>query len=352
MAYRILVIDDEPRLAHSLSALLRGLGYEVEEAIGGHAGMSRLQNGEYDLVITDLRMDGVDGFDIMRFLSAERPAVPIIVITGHASTESAIEAIHQNVYDYIPKPFDFDLLRTSVEKAFARIEAARLKQDMVHMLTHDIKVPLTSILGFAEFLAAPNGLASAKAPDHLRKILGNANKVIALLENYLTNARYEEGRLEVTRIPISVRDLAGDVARMLEPESVSKGIPIENRVPEDLRASLDEHLMFRALANLVNNAVKYSPAGSAITIEAEENSVSGHPEILLRVTNTGVALTPAECDAVFRRYQRGRTSRGTSGWGLGLHVVRCVAEAHGGTVTCTSDAARPCVAFSMAVPHV
>jgi two-component system sensor histidine kinase KdpD len=223
---------------------------------------------------------------------------------------------------------------------------------MVQMLTHDIKVPLTSILGFAEFLAAPNGLTSPKAPDHLRKILGNAHKVIALLENYLTNARYEEGRLDVTRTPVSVRELAGDVARMLEPESVSKAIQIENRVPEELRASLDEHLMFRALANLVNNAVKYSPAGSAIAIDAEETTASGHPELALRVTNTGVALSPQECEAVFRRYQRGRTSRGTSGWGLGLHVVRCVAEAHGGHVTCTSDAACPSVSFTMLLPCV
>ncbi len=347
MAYRILVIDDEPRLAHSLSALLRGLGYDVEEAIGGHAGMERLRTAEHDLVITDLRMEGIDGFDIMRYLSAEKPNTPIIVITGHASTESAIEAIHQNVYDYIPKPFDFDLLRASVEKAFARVEAARLKRDMVHMLTHDIKVPLTSILGFAEFLAAPGGLENPRAPEHLRKILGNANKVITLLDNYLTNARYEEGRLEVTRTNVNLRDVAGDVARMLEPESTSKGVPIENLVPADIEAQLDEHLLFRALANLVNNAVKYSPAGSVVRIEGERGT---NDSVTIRVTNTGVSLTPQECEAVFRRYQRGRTSRGTSGWGLGLHVVRCVAEAHGGTVTCCSDTSEPSVSFTLVIP--
>jgi DNA-binding response OmpR family regulator len=218
MSRKILVIDDEPRLANSLTALLRGAGFDVRAAIGGDVGLKALAEEEFDLVITDLRMNDVDGFEIMRYLQSDHPKCAIIVITGHASTESAIEAIHQNVHDYIPKPFDFDFLKASVDKVFARLETERLKADMARMFSHDIKVPLTSVIGFADFLVKPDGSAHGNQAEFARKISSNARKILMLLENYLTNARVEEGHLEIQREPVCLASILNEAVRVNEYE--------------------------------------------------------------------------------------------------------------------------------------
>jgi signal transduction histidine kinase len=334
MSRKILVIDDEPRLANSLTALLRGAGFDVRAAIGGDVGLKALAEEEFDLVITDLRMNDVDGFEIMRYLQSDHPKCAIIVITGHASTESAIEAIHQNVHDYIPKPFDFDFLKASVDKVFARLETERLKADMARMFSHDIKVPLTSVIGFADFLVKPDGSAHGNQAEFARKISSNARKILMLLENYLTNARVEEGHLEIQREPVCLASILNEAVRVNEYEFSTRDIVPEISIAGEAKLEGDEPLLFRAFANILSNAAKYAPEGARawakLTIEEADGARTAH----VLIGNNGVTLKQEECDSLFERYRRGRTSRGTGGTGLGLHVVRIVTEAHGGSVRC------------------
>lgn len=333
----ILVIDDEPRLAQSLAALLRGCGYDVRAAIGGEEGLRTVRDEDFDVVITDLRMDGVDGFEILRFLSRNKPRIALIVITGHASTESAIEAIHQNVYDYIPKPFDFEFLKSSVEKVFAKLETEQLKEDLAHMLSHDIKVPLSSIIGFADFLFKEDGTPHPKAEDYRHKIISNGRKILALLDNYLTNARVEQGRLEIDPMPVDLVGTTQDVLRMMEYEFRQRHMTATMQSSTEAIVQGDEPLIFRAMGNLLNNAAKYAPEGCAIEVRIEPSEIDGQAAFLVSIANHGCTLTPEEGEHLFDRYKRGRSSRGTGGMGLGLHVVRCVAQAHGGISRCEID---------------
>lgn len=350
MSRKILVIDDEPRLANSLTALLRGAGFEVRAAIGGDLGLKALAEEEYDLVITDLRMNDVDGFEIMRHLAAEHPKCAIIVITGHASTESAIEAIHQNVHDYIPKPFDFDFLKASVDRVFARLETERLKADMARMFSHDIKVPLTSVIGFADFLVKPDGSAHGNQAEFARKISSNARKILMLLENYLTNARVEEGQLEIQREPVCLASVLNEAVRVNEYEFSARHITPVVTIEGDPRLDGDEPLLFRALANILSNAAKYAPEGARVWATLTVGQPDSNPVACVRIGNSGIDLTQKECDELFVRYKRGRSSRGTGGTGLGLHVVRLVAEAHGGSARCTSRPEAKEIEFEVTLP--
>ncbi|MBI1290477.1 response regulator [bacterium] len=326
---RILVVDDEARLAMSLAALLRGVGYNVEAATSGPDGLAKIRETPFDLVITDLRMDTIDGFDIMHHVASHCPNTALIVITGHASTESAIEALHQRVADYITKPFEFDFLRGSIEKVFARQEADRLRRDLVSMLSHDIKVPLSSVLGFARLIVQPDGSVSPRAGECAEYVVTNCQRILAMLDNYLTNTRLEEGKLDTLLLPVDPRDTIEELVTVMGPEFRRKGLSLKVELdspPEGFQA--DEPLLCRAVANLMSNAAKYTPQGGAVVVRLKAST--GAPGVEIEVTNSGCTLEESALAGIFERYTRRSSARGIEGSGLGLHIVRSIAEAHGG----------------------
>lgn len=344
----ILVIDDEWRLAESLASLLRGVGYQVKPCGSGQEALDVLGESNFDLVITDLRMDGIDGFDIMRYLSEHCPKTAIIVITGHASTESAIEALHQRVSDYIPKPFDFDFLRASIEKVFAQQENEQLRRDLMRMLSHDIKVPLTGILGYAQLMGAESSRHNIPPRECAVRIMANCHRVLSMLDNYLTNARDEEGHLTVHRMPVSPRELMEESVKLLIWEFTRRNLELRRHFPaEDIRVMADEPLLERAIGNLLSNAAKYTPEDGWVELST---SMNNEGDIILSVANSGAPDYLEDPSRLFDRYQRGQSAAGTDGSGLGLHVVRLIAEAHGGWAECRIEEGHV-IRFLMCLPR-
>jgi DNA-binding response OmpR family regulator len=123
----ILLIEDEARLRHNLQILLQSEGYQVVTAENGAAGLQRLREEPFDLVITDLVMPEINGFQVMEFLQEHCPDTVAVAITAYASTESAIQALRRGAYDYLAKPFDVDLLHIVIKRA---LEKARLQMTL------------------------------------------------------------------------------------------------------------------------------------------------------------------------------------------------------------------------------
>ncbi|MEN0062584.1 MAG: sigma-54 dependent transcriptional regulator [Myxococcota bacterium] len=117
MAGRILIVDDEPSIRKVLSAHLRRFGHDVQTANDGADAIARLQEGAYDLVVSDLKMPVVDGMEVLRWVHTNQAAVPVILITAHGTVDSAVEAIKQGAFDYVTKPFDRDELQGVITKA-------------------------------------------------------------------------------------------------------------------------------------------------------------------------------------------------------------------------------------------
>ncbi|MBI3737216.1 response regulator, partial [Candidatus Sumerlaeota bacterium] len=140
----ILIVDDERRLADSLRDLLAIEGYKARTAYSGSEALEALREHPYPIVVTDLRMQGVDGLDVIRHVHENYPKTLVIVVTGYASADSAIEALHYHAFDYIRKPFEFDHFKRALERAFQKLEMDQLREDTAAMITHDIKLPLTS----------------------------------------------------------------------------------------------------------------------------------------------------------------------------------------------------------------
>lgn len=351
----ILVIDDEIRTADSLKTLLEDAGYRVDVAYSGEQALQKLQADPPDLVITDIKMREIDGYDVMRYVREKLPHTYVIVITGYANLESAIEAIRQSAYDYITKPFDFDTLRLSVERAFARMEAERFREDMISMLTHDIRIPLQSIIGYAaEIYNRHTGEWHPRAPEFIRTICIQSQKVLALVDNFLTTCKIEAGRLFLCETQFDLNYFIQDLVTIMELLAEKRNIKIEvELLPESIVFLGDESLLFRALSNVVNNAIKYSPEGSTIKITCEhlppEKSPLQRESINITVTNPGAGIHPDDLPFIFERYKRARNMRSIEGSGIGLFVVRSVVEAHEGTILVNSQP-HETTSFSIILP--
>ena len=122
VAGSILIIEDEPRLRNNLQILLTRAGYVVTTVANGSSGLQCLQQHSFDLIITDLVMDGLDGFALVECIAAQVPETPIIVMTGYASTASAAEALRKGARDYIAKPFSIESLKDAIARALENVQ--------------------------------------------------------------------------------------------------------------------------------------------------------------------------------------------------------------------------------------
>ncbi len=355
MEKSILVVDDEKRMTDSLRDLLSPLGYEVTTANSGEEAIAELKRQRYPLVITDLRMQRAGGLDIMRHLDEHAPRTLVIVITGYASTESAIEAVHYHAFDYLRKPFEFDDLRRVIERAFQKIELDQLREDTAAMITHDIKVPLTSILGFASLLYnRDKDEFHPRAREFNEMIRSSARKILALVDNYLTSAKQENATLHVHALPTHLFPMIDELVETYRNEAERRGIRLEVSM-EDAppRAVLDEALIYRATANLIYNAVKYGDPAEPIRLKLSrldaEVSGLGRPSLRIEVTNLAPHLEEEDLNALFHRFKRAHKQGGVEGSGIGLYVVDAVARAHEGAAHAERMEGNR-VAFSMTIP--
>lgn len=334
---RILVIDDEQRMAQSLRTLLEAYGFQVEIAHGGREGLALLETEDFPVVVTDLKMPDGDGHDVMKALT-DRPSTAFIVITGHASTESAIEALQRRAFDFITKPFDFDVLRSAIERAFAKIEADRFRDDMIAMITHDVKIPLTSILGYSALVFDPKtGAASPRAKEFVTTIRANGQKMLSLLENFLTSCKIDAGRMTLLFRDVDTHGVLRDLIGLFEPEIERQELAFEMDLSADppiVRG--DEHLIYRGISNLLSNACKYTPKGGRVTVSTalltSAESGLGQAALMVRVSNSGPGIAPEDLPHILDKYSRSRPERGIEGSGIGSYVLRYVVESHGGRI--------------------
>src|SRR5688500_2223464 len=146
---RILLVEDDPNIATGLQKVMRAEGYEITTLDRGDIGLERAQEGDFDIVITDLKLPGLDGLELVKRLHEARPKLPIILITAHGSTETAIEATKWGAFDYVPKPFEVEELLDLTAKA---LQSSRLMSEPVEM--GDANSARTAIVGSSRAMQA------------------------------------------------------------------------------------------------------------------------------------------------------------------------------------------------------
>jgi len=216
--------------------------------------------------------------------------------------------------------------------ATARADLDQLRADFLAMIGHDIRNPLGAIFGYTEMMLDPSAGLSPAQRELLLRINGNTRTVLTLIGNFLDASRIESGRLALDRRPIDVNEVARRTVEQYAAHARLGDLRLDVALDPDLPPILaDELQVERIAANLLTNALKFTPAGGAVTLRTERLPSS----IGLAISDTGVGIPAHEFSRIFQRYAR--NDDGThDGTGLGLYIVGTLVEAHGGFVTVDS----------------
>lgn len=352
----LLLVDDEERNLGLLETLLSPHGWRTSRALEGETALRLAAAEAPDCILLDMMLPGLDGFEVCRRLKAD-PAtslIPVIMVTALQKREDRARGLEAGADDFISKPVNPEELRARVrsllrlrflhEELAERLRQLRaaeaLRQQLTHLLIHDLNGPLSALKLNLSILLA--GLEEPLRPQQqaiLTNALGNAEHLSRLIRTLLDIARLEEGRLPVKQEPLSLAALAGAACREQEAAFRAKGVTLEEALLPDLPPVLgDEDLLSRVLDNLLRNALEFTPAGGRVTVSAG----GGAGGVTLSVRDTGQGIPAAFREKIFDKFAQAEVGAqgGRRGTGLGLTLCRLAVEAHNGRIWVESTEGR------------
>ncbi len=348
---KILVVDDNEANRSLAKATLEDEGYDVLVATGGVEGLSMFDAESPDCVLLDVRMPDIDGFAVCERLRSlpSGADTPVLFLTALRDIDTFDRAVGVGADDFLTKPVRPNELvarvKTTLELRRVRAELRehyellkkqrddllRLqlqKERLTAFIVHDLKNPVNALDLHAQLLVRDKGL-SASARESAVQIRTEARQLTQMIMNLLDVSKADEGQLAPKRTEVDLPALVRSVIAELDVSARSREVDLRSAI-DVVSVRADADLLRRVLANLVENAVRYAPRGSAVTISARREGAT-----VLRVADSGPGIPAPLRDKVFDPFVRiepggavdGRTSRG-----LGLSFCRLTVEAHGGRI--------------------
>lgn len=385
---RVLIVDDEESVAVTMQAILEMDGHQVTAASSVAEALGLVQAGEFDLVLSDLRLDDGDGIQIVAEAKRSSPETICIILTGYASLDSAVKAMREGAYDYLVKPCDVEELRLTVTRGlerrrlgqqlrdrvaeletanatidglnrdlqqrvdeataelrdqYARLqELDRLKTQFMSVASHELKTPVTAMSGFLQVAlrrirkrleAGPPDADSWAAEqntvaEQLVIVQRQTGKLARLIDELLDVSRIQSGRVEFNHQEMDLTQLVREVAERMQTTTSGHTIRVKEGGP--VRIDADRDHLEQVLNNLIGNALKYSPDGGKITVATGTED----GDAVLSVTDQGIGIPEEELGSVFGLFYRSpdRRARDVGGMGLGLYISKEIIDRHGGRI--------------------
>ena len=322
---RVLVVDDNQGNALLASRILLHAGLSDLHTMDDPRGvMAWVREHRPDLLLLDLHMPYIDGFTLLAELRLffSLTDLPVIVLTADTEREASQRAFEAGASDFLTKPLDASEVVHRVRNLLEMKSAYSARESFFASLSHDIRSPLTAIVGFAELLP---DVAPAQRDDLIERIVGNARRLRTLFDALVDHAKIRSGAADVSLAPFDVRPVAMACVRDLG--SLLSDHPVT--VDEASMTVLgDARAMDRVLSNLLANAAKYSNAGTPIAVRFGRDSTHGE----ISVSDQGRGILKEDIDVIFEEFQRGGLARNDGGTGIGLTSVRALVEQQGGQV--------------------
>lgn len=340
---RILIVDDNDMNLDLLSRRLQRQGYEVAAASGGQEALDMLSRERYDIALFDIMMPEVSGLEALQAVRKTQSLMdlPIIMVTAKNQSEDVVEALKLGANDYVTKPIDFPVLLARVQTAMQLKRLSALKDEFLRIASHDLKNPLTEVLGVASLveLMVPVG---APMPEKMHTLLGNikksARRMQGIVEDFLDFQALEDGAMKLKAAPFDLAEVAREVLEGNVAYAESKQVGLEAAGLEGPCWALgDRDRAGQVVQNFVDNALKFSPPGSgAVVVHLEGEGEAWR----LGVRDHGPGLSEADLGKAFQKYSKlsAVPTAGEKSSGLGLAICKQMVEGMGGRIGATNEA--------------
>ncbi|MBW4614272.1 MAG: hybrid sensor histidine kinase/response regulator [Desmonostoc vinosum HA7617-LM4] len=357
---KILVVDDSPDNVFLIKTILEEEGYIISTAENGISALAQLQASPCDLVLLDLMMPGMDGYEVTKHIRGEmklQQYIPILLITAHDAPNVA-KGLDLGADDFIRKPVTVDELLARVRSLLRlkhsmdeRDEIARQREDFVSRLTHDLRTPLVAAdRMLILFQQGALGNLSPQMQEVITIMARSNTNLLSMVNTLLEVYRFEAGRKTLAFQPVNLVQLLKEVTGELTPLAQDKKLLLNLDFTEESSTKKvmgDRLELHRLFTNLIGNAIKFTEIGSVnIRLHSQPQfnksylprfSLNFHADdyLSIEIADTGPGIPPEEQITIFERFRQG--SHNSSGSGLGLYLSRRIVEAHQGTILLDSE---------------
>ncbi|HNY03629.1 MAG TPA: hybrid sensor histidine kinase/response regulator [Bacteroidales bacterium] len=354
---KILVVDDEPGIRSGVSRILRNfrvdypfmdeaVEFEVMEAATGEAGIEIIDTGEPDILLLDNKLPGIQGIEVLEYIKKKQKNIIVVMITSYASLELAVKATSDGAYDFIPKPFTPQELKSSVENITKRVFLKKMTNKLqdtgkqirftfLSVLSHELKAPLNAIEGYLKMIRDRQNGTRLEDYDimidrSLDRIQGMRNLILDLLD--LT--RVESGKVKRNIAQVDLTTIARTAMDTMRPYAIQRDVTMNLQNDGPVLYNCDAEEMEIIFNNLISNAIKYNKEGGRVDFTlGRENGC-----LFIRVVDTGIGMSQAELEKIFDDFVRikNEKTKNISGSGLGLPIVRKMIDNYAGKIEVTS----------------
>jgi two-component system, sensor histidine kinase and response regulator len=344
---KILVVDDSEFELQLVDFVLQEKNYQTFLAGNGSDALKMLENLTPDLILLDIMLPDIDGFEVCKRIKSldKLKDIPVIFFTSLSNIDDIVKGFEAGGVDYLTKPFNTDELLVRIKNHLDLISSKRkielqarelaqanaLKDKMFTIISHDLRSPVGSIKQTLDFIS----LGMIKPGEDLfnetiKDLIKISDEAYVLLENLLGWAKSQSNILNVIPESLELKTLVNSVAGLLKLNSENKIISIQNKIPEGIMVFADMQMLQSIIRNLLSNALKFTRENGTI----ELNAVAESGEVIVSVKDTGVGISEARLKKIFDKDQPEQTfgTNKESGSGLGLILCKDFVEKNGGKI--------------------
>jgi signal transduction histidine kinase len=361
----VIVVEDEKGSRATLCGILEDAGYRIVGVGTGAEGMGAIRRNSFDAVVTDIRLPDIDGMEILEQAREINPDAAVIMMTGYASVETAVDAVNQGAYAYFVKPVNPEELKTTIANALRQQrllqenkrlvdslqqsnkllydandglrKATQAKTEFMANMSHELRTPLNVIIGFSELmLDEVTGEVNEEQRQSLSDILASGKHLLGLINDILDLSKIESGKVELKQRNFSLPALVKSLQRVMTPILAPKKQSLEVAVARGLSViSADRDKIRQVLLDLLSNATKFTPDGGRLRIEAVADSCC----CSISVVDNGIGIRLEDQERIFEPFSQldNPLTREKRGTGLGLAIARQIVEWHGGKIWVESE---------------
>jgi signal transduction histidine kinase/HPt (histidine-containing phosphotransfer) domain-containing protein len=352
---KILVVDDLATNRLAIRMALRGIDATIVEASNGFDALSIAIDEEFALILLDVQMPEMDGFEVCERLAVnpQTAETPVIFVTAaHNANEDRLHGYLRGATDYLSKPINDQILRAKTlvflrlyqqNRALqAALEAAkvadRVKDSFLANVSHELRTPLNAVIGLSAL--ALNSSTEPRQREYLEKVSDAGQTLLAIINDLLDLTKIAAGEMTFEATPFSLRKTAARALSVLGHHAAEKGLPlsvhIDERIPEVLIG--DPLRIEQILLNLLNNAIKFTDSGHIVVRITLESCDEQRARLLLEVEDSGIGMSDDEIAHIYQPFVQADPSitRKHGGTGLGLAICRQLAEGMHGSIEVSS----------------